>query len=97
MAHRLLDAATATGASAYVNEYSSNYAVQVVVTGSPSAVTVNLEGSLDGVNFVQLGTASAAGMFWVTDTPVKYVRANLATLTGGTSPTVTVTMSAGRT
>jgi hypothetical protein len=29
-------------------------------------------------------------MFHVVDKPVKYVRANLITLTGGTAPTVTV-------
>jgi hypothetical protein len=63
-----------------------------------TAVTVDLEGSLDNTTWFQLAThpfsagdISAEGaMFHVIDKPVKYVRANLTALSGGTDPTVTV-------
>ena len=90
MSHKLLDAAAATGTSSSIELTSVNYAVQVVATGSPTGITVDLEGSLDGTNFLEIGTISAAGIFFVTDSPVKHVRANLTALTGGTAPTVTV-------
>jgi hypothetical protein len=63
-----------------------------------TAVTVDLEGSLDDTTWFQLArhafsaaeiTAESA-MFHVVDKPVRYVRANLIALTGGTAPTVTV-------
>lgn len=100
----LLDAATATGAGSDVNTYTVDsetlglHSVQVNTTGSPTAVTVALEGSLNDDNYVALATHSfsaaeiSAGyaMFHVVNKPVKHLRANVTTLTGGSSPTVTV-------
>ncbi len=100
MSVKLLAAATATGASATwkVNRTPRNHSVQITITGAPTAVTVDLEGSLDGTTWVSLAShiLSAAeltatqALFHVVDKPTRRVRANLTTLTAGTSPTVTV-------
>lgn len=103
MSNKLLDAATSTGAGAKFNVTSDNgstHSVQVGMGGTlvATAVTVDLEGSLDGLKWFQLAqhiltageiTAESA-LFHVVNTPVNFVRANLITLTGGTAPTVTV-------
>ena len=70
-----------------------NHSVQATTTGGPSAATLQLEGSLDGVTWTALSPAmdvSSTTMFHVLDAPVSCVRANLVSLTGGTAPTVTV-------
>lgn len=102
MAHLLLNAATATGASSSlkVSQIPSQHTVQATMGGTvvATAVTVDLEGSLDGTTWATLAShafsageiTAEAALFHVVDKPVKYVRANLTTLTGGTAPTVTV-------
>lgn len=99
MAYQLLTAATATGASStqIVRRIVRDHTVQATITGSPTAVTVDLEGSLDGNTFFTLAThpftagelTAEGAMFHVTDKAVGRVRINLITLTGGSSPTVT--------
>jgi hypothetical protein len=102
MAHTLLSAATATGegSTQRLSQIPASHTVQVAMGGTvvATAVTVDLEGSLDDTTFFQLArhafsgaeiTAEAA-LFHVINKPVRYVRANLITLTGGTDPTVTV-------
>lgn len=102
MAHTLLNAATATGAGSTqkVSQIPSHHTVAATMGGTvvATAVTVDLEGSIDDTTWFQLArhaftageiTAEAA-MFHVIDKPVRYIRANLITLTGGTDPTVTV-------
>jgi predicted RNA-binding protein YlqC (UPF0109 family) len=99
MLYKSLNAVTSTGAGSS-NDYSGlvmYHTVQVTYTGSPTAVTVDLEGTLDGTTWFQLATHPAdAGeitangfMFHVIDRVVLATRANLTTLTGGTAPTVT--------
>lgn len=102
MSNKLLDRVTATGAGIskklVIRAGESNtHTVQVNITGAPSAVVVDLEGSLDNILWSQLAqhtmtagelTATTA-MFHVTDKPVEYIRVNLTTLTSGSSPTVT--------
>lgn len=61
--------------------------VNLAYTSAPSAFTAQLQGSLDGLNWYNLGTAltaTTAGTQYVavTDTPARYIRANL-TVTGG--------------
>lgn len=101
MAMKLLAAATATGAGASVRlkKVVQEHTVQALITGSPTAVTVSLESSLnDGVTWNAIGTYPfAAGdltagsvMYHVIDKPAELVRMNLTSLTGGTAPTVTV-------
>ncbi len=101
---KLLDAATATGAGTPIRQDSApgkaikDYTVEVTVTGSPSAVTVDLEGSLMGVGYAQLAqhvfdaaeiTAQFA-IFHVASKSIVFIRGNLITLTGGSTPTVTM-------
>lgn len=99
MAFKFLDAVTSTGtsASAVFNKIVKDHTVQATITGTPTAVTVDLEGSLDNVTFFQLAThaftagelTAAGAMFHVTDKAVRFIRLNLTALTGGTAPTVT--------
>ncbi|HXO85463.1 MAG TPA: hypothetical protein VN803_08050 [Gemmatimonadales bacterium] len=96
---------TASGTTNGVNlggSYSNTRAahkhtLEVVVTGSPAACSIQLEGTLDDVN----GTPTWANMsgsqtctssvtFHVVDRAVTGVRINLTALSGGSSPTVAV-------
>lgn len=90
----LLNAVTATGAGS-ITTLSTGMEIHTwttVVTGAPSAVSINLEGSIDGTNFFTLDneTTTTSDMQHVVNKAVTSIRANLATLTGGTAPTVTV-------
>jgi hypothetical protein len=94
-----LNAATATGAgdvaavagSAALGGVPKKIAWEVRVTGSPSAMQVDLEGSLDNSNWYQIDTYNTVAntLRQVVDKAAKFVRARLVTLTGGSSPTVT--------
>ena len=65
-----------------------SFALQVVSDGV-TAWTVLLQGSVDGTNWVTLATHAhtdgSGAILWTTDKPVPYVRANVTTITGGTS------------
>lgn len=104
MAQTLLDAATATGKGSphTLSEVPSSHTVVASMGGTvvATAVTIALEGSLvGGVTdkdwftlashaFTAAEITAESAMFHVADKPVKYVRANLETLSGGTNPTV---------
>lgn len=75
------------------NSLPSTATWQVITTGTPASVTVNLMGSLDGVTWSQADTASAAGTRNVTAIAYRYLGCVVATLTGGSSPTVTCQIS----
>lgn len=98
MAVKLLNAVTTTGASARWRANCKDHTIQINVTGNPTAVTVDLEGSLDDNTYFRLAShnfdtteiTNQASMFHVETKMVDYIKANLTTLTGGTSPTVTV-------
>lgn len=92
-----LNAATSTGPGSVItfDEPKSAVSMQVVVTGSPTDADVVIEGSLDGTTFTTL-TASTnyasshnGEIASFSGKPVLAVRANLTTLIGGSSPTVT--------
>lgn len=97
-----LNAATTTGPGASIDLVTArlNVRMSTTVTGSPAACVVVLEGSVDGTTWKPLATASHATVSNVlpggpvTDVvisnghAVRYARANLVTLSGGTSPTV---------
>jgi hypothetical protein len=88
---RWIDAAT-TAVNTNPEEVTGakNFGLQVGVTGSPT-ITVVLDGSIDGTYWSPLVQTSDVGTVWSSgDRPVKYMRARIATLSGGTSPTVTV-------
>ena len=97
-----LNAAAATGAGTQVDfsrprQYIS---MQVSFTSNPSPVKVTLEGTIDGVNWFTLatfdtGASGRTGDIIDSNTlSVLSARANLITLTGGTTPTVTATILA---
>ena len=88
--------AAATGAGQAYAVPAKAYTWQTIVTGTPTTIAINLEGSMDGVNFAQIDTSALAGgeLRSVANKPVAFIRANLATLTGGTAPTVTVILGA---
>lgn len=95
----LLSAATATGTGDGVEVPNrSKHSVQVTITGGPTTVVVAFEGSLDGSTWAAYAThtmsaaelAASAAIFSVVNKPAGWVRANVTTLSGGTSPTVTV-------
>ena len=72
-------------------------AIQYLLTGDPSAVTVDYEGSLDGSTWgvVETKVLSAdeltamSAFSYIVDKPIPYFRMNVSTLTFGTSGTIT--------
>jgi hypothetical protein len=66
---------------------ASSVTWQVLYNGTPLSSSVNLEGSIDGVNYFVLdSTASTASeMRHIINKPVLYVRCNATALTGNTS------------
>ncbi len=104
MSDKLLDAVTSTGVSSEIfslyrdRQLFNNHTVSVSITGAPSAVTIDIEGTIDdGATWHQLvqhpfsaGELTATTvMFHFTNKVVDKIRHNLTTLTGGTAPTVT--------
>lgn len=97
--YALLNAVTATGAGTLVATPGIDrfHSIQVLGGGTAvaTAVTVKLEGSLDGTNWAgiltwTLGAQAYKDIVSLANFPVVYVRGNLTVLTGGTAPTVTV-------
>lgn len=99
----ILNAATATGAgTAYQvplknrnwGDWTTTFVWQVNVDGTFSGLSVNLEGSLDGVNWSTLSNiaVNGSGMEVVASSPVAFVRANVVTFTGGTNVSVLLTV-----
>lgn len=118
-----LNGATTTGAGTTVDLglIRKRFVMNWTTTGNPSAVTINLEGTVNitdpgnpsinqGQNWVTLATAtwpdpnnaaaqlagksfSPGGSVTALSGGVRYIRANLVTLSGGSSPTVTATVT----
>ncbi|MFI5113497.1 MAG: hypothetical protein ACHP7J_00030 [Terriglobales bacterium] len=98
-----LNAVTATGAgTAFEVVGCAKFSIQVVLGGTVNATTVSctLQGSNDGVNYFVLATWSLSGgqasgdVVTAIDKPVRYIRANLGSFSGGTAPTLTAKLSA---
>ncbi len=93
---KLLNAATTTGDGAVFNLAFPQFAaaVQMEVTGSPTRATASLLALLDGGTWdtiCMLDTAQgyvSGEIVNLFPTPVRQVKANLGTLSGGTNPTV---------
>lgn len=91
-----LAAVTGTGAGSTI-EYGQSlkdFGVQLVIAGGTlSALSVTLQGSLDGTNWFTLGSAittTTSSYTAITGNPVCFVRLNVGTFTVNTgSPTVT--------
>lgn len=97
LVNTILDTATATGAGSSWSVPESDwrgvfedFGWQVVVAGTFSALSVTLEGSIDGTNWTTLDTSTATGGEYraVVQHPVQFIRANVGTFTGGTSVTI---------
>lgn len=90
-----LNAATAIGPglSASPDTPKSLASAQIVVTGSPDSFSVSIEITVDGTNWKSLGTLGGETIFPVTGTVFTHIRANLISLSGGTLPTITVTIA----
>jgi hypothetical protein len=107
----ILNAATATGAgsafavptipTAQRGGFIQTMVWQIVTTGSPSSISVTLQGSLDGVSWFSIGSAVTTATLTLVNLananagPYAFIRADLTTLSGGTSPTVTVLLTLG--
>ena len=92
-----LDAVTAPTSSALIDLGYDSQAVtlQTLVMGSPTAVTVIVEGSNDNQKWNQvISSVSTVGDYWKAGAPVRLLRVRLITLAGGTSPTVTAVVAA---
>lgn len=95
-----LNAATGIGAGSVVN-FSwprRNISMQVVYTSNPSPVKVTLEGTIDGTDWFILATFDTGAasvnkdIVYADNVTVLSARANLVTLTGGTTPAVTASI-----
>jgi hypothetical protein len=99
----LLQDATATGPDTeeYVIERAYHmWVCDVFLTGSPTAVTVRVEGSAGATQYDTLGLAehemtaaqlaAGFGSFQIVQQKAKRLRGNLVILAGGTSPTVSM-------
>ncbi len=77
--------------------------VHVKTTGNPDLIMVRLEGSINNVDWIPIGTILGEdGMIGATDVGLMtqvnlggftYIRGNVISITGGSSPTVTVALS----
>jgi hypothetical protein len=79
------------GATVDLGYARGTHTMQTKSTGTPATVSITLQGSLDGSTWATLATSTSTtgDMQQAVDKPVRYLRANLGTLTGGTTPTVT--------
>lgn len=97
-------ALTAPGVTAAVAVYDNNYfstsdyALVVTVTNINTNVVVRLDGSIDGTNYGALIsntiTANGTYVYNIAGCPMKYIRANFLSETGGTDAVVTFSYSA---
>ena len=87
---------TATGKLFKLKSATSIHTLQVVFTGSISALSVNFQGSIDGVNVFTLLSyslsaseiAAKAAMIHVVNKLVEYIEVDIVTLTGTGSVTI---------
>jgi hypothetical protein len=89
--HSLVGAtATGPGLEFDVGRARNNWGVFINTTGSPTSVSVSLQGSPDGGTtwYTITGAGSAAGYAAVTSLPLTHIRLYLGTLSGGASPAV---------
>lgn len=95
---RVFPAQTAVGQTAgsgALRGTPTSHAIHIVSTGAPTGCTYRLQGSANGSVWYNISAAditctAAGGTAFETGKPTRYVRGNLLTLVGGTSPTVTL-------
>lgn len=84
---------TGIGAALEFDVPRSPVSLHVIVTGAPT-FEVDLEGSIDGINWARVGATTSAGAMVSATAPVMMIRANLTSISGGTSPTITALLAA---
>lgn len=95
-----LNAVAANGNGTVVDFGSAKRCVSLLIstTGAPTAGTVTLSVSLDGVTYVASATTAAVtanpAVAFLANVAVRYARADLSALAGGTAPTVTAKLMA---
>lgn len=91
---------TTTAVLTYENNYFStkDYTLVATVTNINTEVVVRLDGSIDGTNYGPLIsnciTKNGTYVYNMTGCPVKYVRGNFFSETGGTSAVVRLSFAA---
>lgn len=86
-------AATGPGETRDLEHTYRAHGMIVTTTGSPAAFQIDLEISFDGTTWISLGSVTEAtnpAVLWSADKPTRFIRANLASFSGGTSPTFDV-------
>ena len=66
--------------------------VQIDITGAPTGVQVDIQGSLDDKTYYKIigYPYNTGGLYFIGNIAVRFVKAVLTTLNGGSSPTVKV-------
>lgn len=84
-------ACTAFALAAPNGQLPGAFTWQTQTTGSPGSISVTFEGSIDGTNWttIDTSTATAGEIRSVTGKPMRQLRCNVGTLSGGASPSVT--------
>lgn len=84
----------ATATSGLMRGVPIAHTAELIVTGAPATCTYRLQGSRDGVTWFNLSAAdlvcTASTVGFENGKPAVTVRGNLLTLTGGTTPSVTL-------
>lgn len=91
-----LNAVTTTGAGVaiYTDEPKIHASLQVSSTGAPASFSVTIEYTLNGTDWIAISGLGGSGMV-ARDIPASIgIRANLTSLSGGTSPTITAWVGA---
>ena len=93
-----LNAATGAGISSVIDLGTTSQAIilETIVTGAPTAVEVTVESTND-INSTWrtvIMSQSTTGDHWKAGAGLRYLRARLVNIAGGTSPTATATIAA---
>jgi hypothetical protein len=93
-----LAAVTTTGPGVSYQLDSAQYTWQMAVTGTPSALSTNLEGSLDGNAWfvVDTSTSVAGETRHIVNKPIKFARCNITTYTGSSTTATCIIYNAQR-
>lgn len=84
----------ATASSGLMRGIAINHTAELIVTGGPATCTYRLQGTKDAVTWFNISaadlTCTSSTVGFEANKPVVQIRGNLLTLTGGTSPTITL-------
>ena len=95
-------AATGAGAAVTPDKQYKLWACQMNISGSPDEIVAYFQGNVTGIAYTTMYTwtlstdayyANGQSIFTVANMPAKNVRGHVNTITGGTTPTVTMICS----